>query len=142
MSLQWDESLLVGIEEIDDPHRVIFEQFFKLTEAVQQGKSNEIIEKLANYLLEYAHLHFSAEEKIMVEYKYPNIDEQRHEHEEFKRNANKLKKRLLQEGAKREIAIEAIGKLLRWIIRHIGHLDKEMVAYVKECKHTDQVSFN
>ena len=66
MSLQWDESLVLGIEEIDNQHRAIFEQFEKLAEAVQQRKSNEFIEQLANLLLEYAHVHFNTEEKIMV----------------------------------------------------------------------------
>ena len=132
MSLQWDESLVLGFEEIDNQHKSIFEHFEKLSEAAQEGKSKEIIEELAVFLFDYAHMHFATEDKIMVEYGYPKIEVQRHEHGEFTRDTNELKKRIEQEGATREVAIEATGKLLRWIIHHIRKHDKEMVAYVKE----------
>jgi len=132
MSLQWDESLVLGFDEIDNQHRSIFEQFGRLSEAVQQGEPHEDIEQLANFLLEYANVHFFTEERIMIEYNYPKIEEQRHDHVEFTQNANELKKRIEQEGATREIAIETTGTLLRWIIQHIKGHDKEMVEYVKE----------
>jgi hemerythrin len=133
MSLLWDESLVLGIEEIDNQHHAIFEQFELFSEAVQQRKSNESIEQLAGFLIEHAHVHFSTEEKIMAEFRYPNIDIQRHEHKEFERDASELKKRVEQEGATREIAIRATGTILRWIIQHIKTHDKEMVEYVKGC---------
>ena len=133
MALQWDESLLLGFEEIDNQHKAIFEHFVKLSEAAQEGKSKEIIADLAVSLFDYAHVHFPAEDKIMVEYRYPKIEAQRHEHEEFTRDAHELKKRMEQEGASQEAAIKATGMLLRWILNHIKKHDKEMVEYVKEC---------
>jgi hemerythrin len=132
MALQWDESLVLGFDEIDDQHRSIFAHFEKLSEAIQEGSSKEIIEQLAKFLFEYAHVHFANEDRIMVEYKYPRIETQRKEHGEFTRDANDLQRRLEQEGATRELAIETTGKLLRWIIQHIKKHDREMVEYVKE----------
>lgn len=133
MAIQWDESLVLGLDEIDAQHKSIFEHFEKLSEAAQQGKSKEVIEELSAFLFDYAHVHFTTEDKIMVEYKYPKLEVQRHEHGEFTRNANELKKRLELDGATREIAIDATGKLFKWIIQHIKKHDKEMVEYVKEC---------
>jgi hemerythrin len=133
MALQWDDSLVLGFDEIDSQHKAIFEHFGKLSDAAQQGKSKEVIEELAVFLFDYAHVHFTTEDKIMVEYKYPKIEIQRHEHGEFTRDANEIKKKIEQEGATQEVAIEVTGKLLRWIINHIKKHDKEMVEYVKEC---------
>jgi hemerythrin len=133
MSLEWDESLVLGLDEIDKQHRSIFEQFKKVSEAAQQGKSAAIIEELAAFLFEYAHLHFSTEDGIMVEYGYPKIEVQREEHATFSRDANEIRQRIGRQGASKEIAIEATAKLMRWIIQHIRKHDKEMVAYVKEC---------
>jgi hemerythrin len=132
MSLQWDESLVLGFDEIDNQHRSIFEHFEKLSEAAEQGKSKEIIEEMAIFLFDYAQLHFATEDKIMAEYGYPKIEVQRHEHGDFTQDSNKLKKRIEQEGATREVAIEVTGKLLRWIIQHIRKHDMEMVAFIKE----------
>ena len=132
MSIQWDNSLVLGLDEIDSQHHSIFENFEKLSDAVQQGKPSEIIEELAKFLFEYTQVHFSCEDEIMVKYNYPKIDVQRYEHGEFTRDANELKSRIDMEGATQEVAIETTGKLLRWIIQHVKKHDKEMVAYVNE----------
>jgi hemerythrin len=132
MTLQWDESLVLGFEEIDNQHRSIFEQFQKLSDAIQYRESDTIIEQISSFLLAYTHMHFTAEDKIMVEYGYPNIETQRHEHGEFKQDANLLIKRIEQEGVTRSVALEITGKLFRWIIQHIKKHDKEMVSYIKE----------
>jgi len=133
MSLQWDESLVLGIDEIDNQHRSIFEHFEKLSEAAQQGTQKELIGKLTAFLFEYAQVHFATEDRIMLEYKYPKIEVQRLEHGEFTRDAKEFMKRVEADGETREIAIEVTGKLFRWIYNHIRNHDREMVAYVKEC---------
>lgn len=133
MAIQWDDSLVLGLDEIDTQHKSIFEHFERLSEAAQQGKSKEVIEELSAFLFDYAHVHFTTEDKIMVEYRYPKLEVQRQEHGEFTRNANEIKKRLELEGATREVAIDVTGKLFKWIIQHIKKHDKEMVEYVREC---------
>jgi hemerythrin-like metal-binding protein len=131
MALQWDESLILGFDEIDNQHKSIFEQFEKLSEAVQQGKSKDIIAELAVFLFEYTHVHFSTEDRIMVKYGYPDIGVQREEHGAFTRDANELKEKIVAEGATRQVAIETTGILLRWIINHIKKHDKEMVTFIR-----------
>jgi len=133
MSLQWDDSLELGFDVIDQQHKGLVERFDKLSKAAQEGTSHELIEELSFFLLEYAQKHFEAEEKIMEEYVYSKIETQRTEHAAFTRDANELKSTIEQNGATREVAIAATGKLLRWIIQHIKKHDKEMVAYIKEC---------
>lgn len=133
MAIQWDESLVLGFEQIDNQHQQIFEHFNKLSEAAALGKSKEVIEELTAFLFDYAHVHFTTEDKIMLEYRYPKIEEQRHEHGAFVRNANGLMKRIEVEGATREIAAEITKTLLLWIVQHIKKHDKQLVEYIKEC---------
>ena len=132
MSLKWDETLVLGLEEIDSQHRSIFDHFQTISEAVHNGAPTEVLEKLSVFLCEYAAIHFTAEEKIMAEYGYPEIEPQRHDHKEFTQDANRLKEALKKDGVTQEMAIETTGKLFRWIIRHIKTDDKKMVNYVKE----------
>ena len=132
MSIQWDDSLILGIEEIDNQHQSIVGHFSKLSEAAQSGAGKELIEEIAFFLIDYAQLHFATEDRYMVEYGYPRIDEQRREHEEFTRDAGEFKRRIEQEGASREVAIAVSGKLVRWIIHHIRNHDREMVSFIKE----------
>ena len=132
MSIKWDESLVLGFDEIDSQHRSIFNSYGRLSEAVQLGKPDEIIEEMVNFYFEYLTVHFSAEEKIMDTHRYPKIDLQRQEHGAFIRDIDELKERIVREGATREVALETTGKLLRWLIQHIKKHDMDMVAYVRE----------
>lgn len=128
----WDDSLLLGFDEIDNQHKSIFAQFEKLSNAVQEGSPESILEELAVFLFDYTHVHFATEDRIMVEYSYPKIEEQRQEHGEFSRVVNDLKSKIEKDGILREMAIDMSGKLFRWVIQHIRNHDKEMVEFVKE----------
>jgi hemerythrin len=63
MSVQWIDSLTIGIEEIDNQQKSIIEQFSGLSEAAQSGVGKALIEVLLFFLPDYVHVHFSAEEK-------------------------------------------------------------------------------
>lgn len=131
MSLKWDDSLVLGIEELDNQHKTIIDQYERLSEATQDGSSNEVIADLVNFLFEYAQVHFATEDSYMVKYGYPDIEKQRREHAEFTRDVDAFKKRIGQGGASRELAINIAGKLVRWIIMHIKSHDGVMFAYIK-----------
>jgi len=131
MSLKWDKSLELGYSEIDDQHRSVFEHFEKLSQAARQANVKEILEELSFFLCDFAKDHFAAEEKIMAEYGYPAIELQKHQHAEFTRFATDFKEKIEREGVTPELAIEATGKLLNWIIQHIRRHDKDLVEYIK-----------
>jgi hemerythrin-like metal-binding protein len=132
MGLVWDETFVLGIDEIDLQHRSIVEHFTKFSEAVQDGSAKEVLADLADFLVEYAQMHFATEETYMQKYNYPRIDEQRHEHEEFTLDALELRKRIEEEGASRELSIALTGRMVRWVIQHIRKHDRDMVNFVKE----------
>ena len=130
MSLRWDDVMVLGIADIDEQHKTIIEKFTELSEAFQTGKGTDGIPEMIAFLNDYAERHFALEDRYMLKYAYPKIDEQRNEHGEFTRDFRELRKRMQQEGVSREIAIATSGKLIRWIIQHISNHDREMVSYV------------
>jgi len=132
MALQWDESLVFGHDEIDNQHRSIFDYFHKLSVVISQGMSKDLVGEMANFLFDYSHEHFEAEENIMIKYGYPQLEAQRQEHYKFMIDTGKIKKQVEEEGVSREIAIKACSKLFRWYFQHIKQHDKKMIQYVKE----------
>lgn len=132
MGLAWDESFVLGIDEIDQQHRSIVEHFTKFSEAVQDGSAKEILAEMANFLVGYAQLHFATEESYMVRYDYPRIEEQRSEHADFTRDAEELVKKIQEEGVSRELSLALAGKMIRWVIQHVRNHDRDMVNFVKE----------
>jgi len=132
MAIAWDETFVLGIDEIDEQHRSIVEHFTKLSEAVQDGSAKEILAEMATFLVEYAQLHFETEERYMQKYDYPRIDEQRREHSDFTCDARELQRKINEEGASREMAVALTGKMVRWVIQHVRNHDRDMVAFVRE----------
>lgn len=131
MGLAWDESFVLGIDEIDQQHKSIVEHFSNFSAAVQAGSAREILADMAGFLVGYAQLHFVTEETYMQTYGYPGIAEQRREHEEFTRDAEDLVQRIQEEGASRELAAALTGKMVRWVIQHVRNNDRDMVQYIK-----------
>lgn len=132
MALQWDQSFVLGIDEIDQQHRTIVEQFASFSEAIQAGTAQTELSDMANFLVTYAQQHFATEEGYMERYEYPGIAEQRHEHLEFTADAHELLSRLEEDGASRELAVAMAGKLVRWVIQHVRNHDRVMVDFVKK----------
>ena len=132
MALQWDASFEFGIDEIDQQHKTIVEQFNLFSESVQGGGGLDKLAETAEFLAAYAQSHFATEERYMTKYDYPKIDEQRREHDSFTQDAADLLKQLQAGEASREVAIALTGKMVRWVIQHVRNHDREMVAYVRE----------
>lgn len=133
MSIKWNETFVLGIDEIDTQHKSIIENFEKFSAAIQEGSASEMLLDMATFLTGYAKEHFATEERYMVQYHYPRIAEQRQEHADFTQDAEELLKRLVYEGSSREIAAELAGKMIRWVIQHIRNHDRDMVQFVKGC---------
>ena len=133
MAIIWDESYVLGIDEIDLQHRSIVEQFGRFSAAVQEGCASEMLLDMATFLAGYAKEHFATEERVMEKYNYPRIDEQRAEHAIFTHDAEELLRRIVNEGASREIAADLAGKMVRWVIQHIRNHDRAMVQFVMDC---------
>lgn len=131
MALVWDETFILGIDEIDQQHKTIIEQFSRLSDAVQSGDSSEALAEMTRFLVEYATMHFATEEKYMQQYGYPDIEIQRNEHAEFTCDADMFMNKIDAEGASRKLGIEISGKMVKWLINHVRNHDRDMVDYVR-----------
>lgn len=132
MALEWDESFVLGIEEIDNQHRMIVDKFNEFSQAVHDGKEEVNLAEMADFLVRYSQSHFVTEERYMQQYHYPKIDEQRREHADFTKDAEELRQKLHASVASRELALAVTGKLVRWVIQHVRNHDREMVSFVMQ----------
>ena len=81
--LKWDDSLVVGVTEIDHQHQNLVRMICDLHEAMRSGKGKEQVESILRELEDYAVEHFGYEENLMEQYKYPGYLNHRKEHEAF-----------------------------------------------------------
>lgn len=131
MAIQWRDSYAIGIKEIDDQHKQLFDSIDKLFEACNQGKGKEEVGNTLDFLEDYTKVHFSDEQKLHQKYNYPEATSHRAIHENFLLHMTELKKQFEKEGAS-VLFVSTVNKsVLNWLLKHIGSLDKEFATFVK-----------
>ena len=64
----------VGIPDLDNDHKQLFDLLNGLNLSITEGKSPVEIKKWLQLIIEDAAQHFSHEENILIEKKYPGVD--------------------------------------------------------------------
>jgi hemerythrin len=132
--MQWQDSLSVGIEPIDNQHKQWIEYYNNTLDAVVSGKSQVQIIKTLGFLLDYTETHFSTEEKYMTGSGYAGLQEHQAKHNELRATLAGLVKDFEEEGATSKLA-EALDTFLgNWLINHIHEIDMKFGAHVKKEK--------
>jgi hemerythrin len=69
----WGSQLSVGIPEIDEEHRLFFSRVNDLDMALFSRKNKAKIQELMDVLIADAIIHFEHEERLFVQYQYPEF---------------------------------------------------------------------
>jgi hemerythrin-like metal-binding protein len=130
--IEWDESLSVGIELIDEQHKMLIERTNAIAEAVDMKRGLEKIIQTLNFMIEYTEFHFSAEEKVMMDNDYPKYTDHRKLHEDFKTRLNQMVQDFEEEGATSDLSEEITSYLTSWLVNHIKGIDTELGKILRE----------
>ena len=138
MALTWDKSLAVGVKIIDTQHQELFRQVNALLEAMMKGQGKPEIEKCFGFLAKYVIDHFAAEEKLMVQYKYPEAPKHKQQHVDFVKKFGELKGEYDKHGATGDVSINLNRFVCGWLREHIGTTDTAFGKFLqkagaKEC---------
>lgn len=134
MAMGWTEALSVGVEEIDEQHKIWFQKADELFEAGKKGKTREIIGSMLNFLDEYTKKHFHDEEMYMLKIHYPEYSVQKRLHTEFVGQLAKLKREYGESGGNIAVIINANQLVINWLVNHITKQDKRIGEYARSLK--------
>jgi hemerythrin len=130
IGMEWCDDLILGVDEIDNQHRAIFDHFKRLALACLDDMSKTDILKLQDDLEQRVQTHIETEDRYMIENYYPETDGLRKERQEFACNVAELRHRVETEGPSSMLAALVIEQMVKWVIRHILGHNLEMIAYV------------
>ena len=130
--IEWDESLSVGIDLIDEQHKMLIEKINAISEAVENHRGLEKIMQTLDFMIEYTEFHFSAEEKVMKDNDYAKFDEHHKLHEDFKSRLNLMVQDFEEEGATSGLSKEITTYLTNWLVNHIKGIDTELGKILQE----------
>jgi hemerythrin len=131
MAYEWDSTLETGHEKIDNQHKQLIAALNSIVKASAEGKGEEEIFKTVEFLTGYTVMHFSTEEKLQIQYDYPDYLVHKRYHDEFKVTVGELTKRLTREGPTEEMIGIVTNTIGEWLLNHIKGDDFRMAAFVK-----------
>lgn len=134
MAIEWTANLSVGVDFIDDQHKIWFQKADQLFVAGQKGQAKEFILQMFDFLDEYTKVHFRDEEKYMASIQYPGFDDQKRLHAGFIEELSKLRKEFVESGGNILLIINANKMIINWLTKHISTADRKIGEYVKTLK--------
>lgn len=123
--IQWIDEYSLGIKEIDDQHKVLFEIIDELYQSMFQMKSHHMLITTLDKLTGYAEFHFSTEEKYFEKFHYEGASEHIDQHKSFVTQINTFKDKL--DNQHKELDIEIIDFLEDWIVGHLNDEDRKYI---------------
>ena len=127
----WDDSLLIGIDELDFEHKVLIDDINRLHEILARQHERSEIARCLGDIYVRMQAHFALEEHVMQEHDYEFFDEHKGEHEALLDGyAEYMVQFLNDEGDSASKPIEDI--LERWVISHIIGSDKKMSLMIED----------
>jgi len=128
--IEWDESLSVGVPEMDDEHKELIRMINRTQELLELGRRKDALEFFEQGLARYTETHLSDEEEFMERIGYPKLAEHKKQHELFRKKVQELGAALKEKDLDK--LQEALDLGWAWIYRHITGADREYGLYYQK----------
>jgi len=99
---------------------------------LKSGQGPAKIATTLNFMIDYTNFHFTAEVKHMAENGYPELENHKKMHEEFKTTLANMEEDLEEEGATQLLADSIDTLLVKWLFEHIRTIDVAFGKFLKE----------
>jgi hemerythrin-like metal-binding protein len=127
-TFRWTESYRVNVAVLDQQHQQLFETVNDLDQALRAAEGNSAVEAVLDKLLDYALVHFAAEEALMQQHDFPGLPTHRTQHEMFRRRVA----RYLEEykAGKPGVPVSLLFFMQDWFKQHVLITDKQYSAFL------------
>jgi len=129
--LAWNDSFLLGNALVDMQHQRLFELVSDLVGACMDESDTAKLKETLDFLVGYAVKHFTDEEAFQLECGYPDYENHRQIHEDFKKEVGRLVQRFEKSGSSAELSKDVNKTLVRWLVNHIQNEDKKIGEHIR-----------
>ena len=132
MLIDWSDKYSIGIPQIDEQHKMLFEGVHRLHEACVANRGEHVVLEAMVLLENYVRGHFQDEVAFMREHEYPRVEEHRKLHAVFLVGYLELIGEFKESGPSQRLA-ERMGEMVQcWLVDHIAKADQAYAKHVKE----------
>ena len=119
---KWKDEYRVGIAQIDEQHKNLFDLVNRLYSAFSAKKTENDLDDVFSDLFAYTIKHFTEEEALLEQSNYENLKDHKQKHNEF---IDKLKVFHRDAGTKKLAITYQLMSLTRsWLLDHIMYEDQ------------------
>jgi len=131
--INWDESMTVGVKELDDQHKILIGLINDAYSSIQKHDEHKMTE-LIDQMRAYANKHFATEEGLLKKHGFPDIENHKFKHAKFNNEVEEFKKKQFEKTNLSQIFVF----LSRWLTTHIMEEDKKYVTYMPTEESTEE----
>ena len=124
----WKEEYSVNIKEIDDQHKVLVGMVNEMHDAMSKGQGKEVLGPILDKMVDYTKKHFTTEERLMQQYRYPEFNEHKAKHTKMAEKVLALQKDFHQGSF--QLTYEVSKFLKDWLNKHILGTDKKYSEFL------------
>ncbi len=125
--IQWREELSVGVEELDQEHRMLFDILDRLEYTITHNREKRELAIILGEFIFYAERHFQTEENYMRSISYDGLDEHIRDHERVRDYIEQMKDEYNRGNYK--ITHELADFIREWIDKHMEKEDQKFVHF-------------
>ena len=130
--MELNDSLKTGLDWMDSQHMEFILRIERLIEAMNDGREDDDISALFDFLGDYVRVHFGDEETRMKDQDFQGAKSHLLEHDYFRYELDELRKEFEKGGASGDLATQVKRRLLDWFINHIGGIDQTLGGFLQE----------
>jgi hemerythrin len=133
--LMWKDSYSIGVDLIDEQHKELFHRVWEFARVIRSSENwedrLEQVKETMDFMKDYVITHFNDEEEYQEEINYPDIEIHKQAHAKFREGINQYVELFEKEGLTEEKIQEFGGKLMTWLIVHVGKMDQLIGEFVR-----------
>ncbi|MCL2444217.1 MAG: hemerythrin family protein [Treponema sp.] len=127
----WDESYLLGNEQVDAQHRQLFDIVNNLVNNCKSDSDTEKMKNALNFLVDYTVQHFDDEEALQIKINYPEYENHKKLHDDFKLVVVDLVNRFNTSGSTSGLGDDVKAIVIKWLVNHIMSEDKKIGVHLQ-----------
>lgn len=129
----WSDSYSVGIPEIDEQHKALFELIDRLHRAIVARQGSAACAEILKELVDYTRIHFALEQSLMHMGGYPDYDGHCLLHKNLVAEVETLQEKI--DSGTAAISFELLHFLRNWLTKHILGEDMKYAAFFQKSGH-------
>jgi len=121
------DGIRVNIALLDQQHQQLIDTVNELDQALRTGEGKSVVDAVLDKLVEYAPVHFTAEERLMQQHDFPGLSTHQTKHEMFRQKIGTYLED--QKAGKPGVPVSLLLFMQEWMKQHLLTTDRHTALF-------------